>query len=460
MVLGLVGLAVLMYGLAVVMETGTDVADDRGIHAEPFRASSIGAEIGDGGAAADRASGANRRVMGRPVLAKSRRADTVAGTALAASESMHQVMRSVAGDSRAGADQTMPSGRKNCTMAQQHRRNYMVEELQRLLEVEGMECGRAGPGGDGRPVPERCRFGGTASCASRRGGRTRSGIRSRNSATASKNLMAVWAWDQAYSDTARFVENFPDHPEGRKLLARVMRQREAYTDETANRLYEEIRSDIDRRLWRRAMTNAVKLLEVRARASPERGHSLTNPNDPRQCRDRGAPGGGVANSGADSLQAYSARRSTWRRICCGGSRIRRRRNRCKNCCRKCGNWRSGMRWKLESQIQSASTSCMYKLKSEPLAFNLHQQLVLALVTCISHGSSQIALFGSHRAVCRGTRGGIRAEIRREAKESFASGGSVWKSAHRTENALPSAAMGVHRPHGSSGIRRRENAGWE
>jgi len=40
-----------------------------------------------------------------------------------------------------------------------------------------------------------------------------------------------------------------------------MAEKENYTENTANRLYEEIRLDIDRRLWRRAMTNAVKLLE-------------------------------------------------------------------------------------------------------------------------------------------------------------------------------------------------------
>jgi hypothetical protein len=76
-----------------------------------------------------------------------------------------------------------------------------------------------------------------------------------------ENLMAVWAWDQAYTETARFVENFPSHEEGRQLLQRVMAERENYIENTANHLYEEIRLDIERRLWRRAMANAVKMLE-------------------------------------------------------------------------------------------------------------------------------------------------------------------------------------------------------
>lgn len=76
-----------------------------------------------------------------------------------------------------------------------------------------------------------------------------------------EDLMAVWAWDQAYAETARFVESFPDHVEGRELLQRVMTERENYIESTANRLYEEIRTDVDRRSYRRAMANAVKLLE-------------------------------------------------------------------------------------------------------------------------------------------------------------------------------------------------------
>jgi hypothetical protein len=76
-----------------------------------------------------------------------------------------------------------------------------------------------------------------------------------------EDLMAVWAWDQAYAETARFVENFPDHDEGRDLLKRVMTERDNYIDNTANRLYEEIRTDVERRFYRRAMANAVKLLE-------------------------------------------------------------------------------------------------------------------------------------------------------------------------------------------------------
>jgi hypothetical protein len=76
-----------------------------------------------------------------------------------------------------------------------------------------------------------------------------------------EDLMAVWAWDQAYAETARFVESFPNHAEGRALLQRVMTERENYIESTANRLYEEIRTDVSRRSYRRAMANAVKLLE-------------------------------------------------------------------------------------------------------------------------------------------------------------------------------------------------------
>ena len=42
-----------------------------------------------------------------------------------------------------------------------------------------------------------------------------------------------------------------------------MTERENYIESTANRLYEEIRTDVYRRSYRRAMANAVKLLELR-----------------------------------------------------------------------------------------------------------------------------------------------------------------------------------------------------
>jgi outer membrane protein assembly factor BamD (BamD/ComL family) len=76
-----------------------------------------------------------------------------------------------------------------------------------------------------------------------------------------EDLMAVSSWDQAFAQASRFVSNFPGNVEGKQLLDRVTLEREAYVETTSNRLYEEIKSDIARRHWRRALAGATRLLE-------------------------------------------------------------------------------------------------------------------------------------------------------------------------------------------------------
>jgi hypothetical protein len=144
--------------------------------------------------------------------------------------------------------------------ALQHRRNYLVAEVGRLSELKEWSAAETAVAAVASEFPD------DPSLKELRA-RVAAGRKNveRDSFSALhdrvEDLMAVWAWDQAYADAARFIENFPDHSEGRELLARVMRERDAYIENTANLLYEEIRSDIERRSYRRAMTNAVKLLE-------------------------------------------------------------------------------------------------------------------------------------------------------------------------------------------------------
>jgi outer membrane protein assembly factor BamD (BamD/ComL family) len=76
-----------------------------------------------------------------------------------------------------------------------------------------------------------------------------------------EDLVAVASWERAYAETAVFVENFPANRQGKDLLARVVRERDVHLESTANRLYAEIKADIERRNWRRALANARKLLE-------------------------------------------------------------------------------------------------------------------------------------------------------------------------------------------------------
>jgi tetratricopeptide (TPR) repeat protein len=77
-----------------------------------------------------------------------------------------------------------------------------------------------------------------------------------------EDLMAIGNWDQAHALAMKFNENFPHNAEGAQLLARVERERQAFVEATANRLYSEIKADIDRREWRKARRNAEKLLEM------------------------------------------------------------------------------------------------------------------------------------------------------------------------------------------------------
>ncbi|HEY1921602.1 MAG TPA: hypothetical protein VGG44_02460 [Tepidisphaeraceae bacterium] len=185
--------------------------------------------------------------------------DTVAGSGLGESESMHQVMQLLQ-EIRELALLSDAQRQQRLEDALHHRRNYLVAEANRLSELKEWSATENAVlaienefPGDAILKDLRARV-----VAGRKGAErdSFSAVHDRV-----EDLMAVWAWDQAYADAARFVENFPEHSEGRELLMRVMRERDAYIENSANLLYEEIRADIERRSYRRAMTNAVKLLE-------------------------------------------------------------------------------------------------------------------------------------------------------------------------------------------------------
>jgi hypothetical protein len=259
MVFGLVGLGGLMYGLGAMMEAGPDA----GASAESTR------NISELRQSLQKLESAVQRLAdqrseppsghGAAHLGEVGAGDTMAGSGLADSESMHQVMillqeiRELALLSDAQRQQRLEE-------ALQHRRNYLVAEVGRLAELKEWSAAENAVMAvenefPGDPILKELR---SRVAAGRK-------IVERDSLSAVRDrvedLMAVWAWDQAYADAARFVENFPEHSDGRELLTRVMQEREAYVENAANLLYEEIRSDIERRSYRRAMTNAVKLLE-------------------------------------------------------------------------------------------------------------------------------------------------------------------------------------------------------
>jgi hypothetical protein len=146
------------------------------------------------------------------------------------------------------------------TDAQQHRGDFLAAEAQRLLESKKWTAAEGVLTSLQREYPNTPNLEKLKS-------RLKTGKQEAESGAITQlrerveDLMAVWAWDQAYAETARFAENFPDNAEGRDLLRRVLGERENYVENTANRLYDQIKRDIDRRLWRRALGNAVKLLE-------------------------------------------------------------------------------------------------------------------------------------------------------------------------------------------------------
>jgi hypothetical protein len=57
------------------------------------------------------------------------------------------------------------------------------------------------------------------------------------------------------------LENFPGNVEAQRLLVRVQRERDIHVETSVSRMVEEIRHDIDRRLWRRALQHAQRLVD-------------------------------------------------------------------------------------------------------------------------------------------------------------------------------------------------------
>jgi outer membrane protein assembly factor BamD (BamD/ComL family) len=259
MVLGLVGLGILLYALAELLEAKP---------AEPVENKGPSKEVAELGISLQRLEASIQRLAdqhreqvnsGPAHLGEMGVADTMDGTSLSSPESVHQIM-TLLQEIRELALMSESQRQDKLAEAQQHRRNFLVAEAQRLVElrdwagadssIENLE--REFPDGNSLDdLKDRM-------AAGKKEAEQGAIVRLRERV---EDLMAVWAWDQAYAEVARFVENFPDHQEGRQLLDRVMTERENYAESTANRLFDEIRTDIDRRMWRRAMTNAVKLLE-------------------------------------------------------------------------------------------------------------------------------------------------------------------------------------------------------
>jgi uncharacterized membrane-anchored protein YhcB (DUF1043 family) len=68
-------------------------------------------------------------------------------------------------------------------------------------------------------------------------------------------------WENAMRKARQLVQGFPTSGEARAVLERVQRDHEQHCQTTAQRLFDDIRQDVDRRMWRAALSRAKRLLE-------------------------------------------------------------------------------------------------------------------------------------------------------------------------------------------------------
>jgi hypothetical protein len=73
--------------------------------------------------------------------------------------------------------------------------------------------------------------------------------------------MSLSHWDQAVARAEQVARDFPSSASADRLRQRVEREKAIYTDSTVNRLYDDIRRDVERRLWRRGLEHAQTLLD-------------------------------------------------------------------------------------------------------------------------------------------------------------------------------------------------------
>ena len=75
------------------------------------------------------------------------------------------------------------------------------------------------------------------------------------------DLMAGADWEKALRSARQLVQGFPTSGEARTLLERVESEHAFHCHTTAQRLFEEIRQDIDQRMWRSALSRAKRFIE-------------------------------------------------------------------------------------------------------------------------------------------------------------------------------------------------------
>lgn len=73
-------------------------------------------------------------------------------------------------------------------------------------------------------------------------------------------LVAMESFDPALAACLKLVEDFPSNTDARALLQSVQRERDLYIESTAQKLFDEILTEIERRNWRGALPLAQRLI--------------------------------------------------------------------------------------------------------------------------------------------------------------------------------------------------------
>jgi outer membrane protein assembly factor BamD (BamD/ComL family) len=247
--LSLGGLAAILYGVAAIVESvGNETGVSPGLGQTLHRLSESMEKL--------------RGAMEKPSLADSKpptRAADIPYRPIAGADSMKQVI-SLLEEIRELALLNDAQRQQRLADTQKQRRDFLAGEFQRLLSRQDWAAAERALAALESEFPSDPALGELKSrIADGRQQAEQTALTQMRERV--EDRIAINAWDPAFIEAAKFAENFPNNAEGKQLLARVIRERDIYVETTANRLYEEIKSDIEHRHWRRALATAKTLLE-------------------------------------------------------------------------------------------------------------------------------------------------------------------------------------------------------
>ncbi len=76
-----------------------------------------------------------------------------------------------------------------------------------------------------------------------------------------EDLLGAFDFDQAFIAANEIAEAFPDNESLQQLKHRVQAERNIFREQSAARLFEEVRLEVERRQWRKALDSVQRLLE-------------------------------------------------------------------------------------------------------------------------------------------------------------------------------------------------------